>query len=186
MQQTILAEDTTASALLDAGPENRETRVAAAKYDPALSLAVIYQDSTTHAWATQVWEQSCRLVGAEFLRCTWWDLSRLGEQEVLVDAALSAAQADIIVVSIYEGTELPARLEAWCDVWLTHRFGSTGALIALLGVSDTTGYRSTRVRERLAELARLGQLDFLPREHSLTAAPPAIFQGKPLFAGRSH
>ena len=145
------------------------TRNASAGENYGLKVAVLYQDKPTWQWAARTCNQAIRLAGAESIHASWWDLNRFGDRQELLDAALTAMQADIIVVSIYDTEELPSDLCAWMDAWLPHRLPPVGALIVLLGVPDVPGARFRVGHDYLQEGARKGRLDLLLRVHPVPA-----------------
>jgi hypothetical protein len=141
----------------------------------ALNVALVYQDAPTRKWATQVCDQVTRLAGKDAVRCTWWEISRLSNPEVLKDAVLTTMQADVILVSLYDTNELPVDLCVWLDAWLPRRHLSTGALIALISVPGETSAQLEHARGYLRAIARKGRLDFLLRERKLPVASRGYF-----------
>ena len=53
----------------------------------------------------------------------------------------------------------------------------TGALVALVGLTEQSGSRSDRTRQDLQAVARKGGLDFLIEERNLAATSPAVSPG---------
>jgi len=140
-----------------------------------LNVALVYQDAPTREWAAQVCDQVTRLGGKDAVRCTWWEISRLSDPEVLKDAVLTTASADVILISIYDAKELPADLCVWIDAWLSRRSLPTGALIALISVPGQTSAQLEHARGYLRAVARKGRLDFLLRERKLPVASRGYF-----------
>ena len=136
----------------------------------ALNVALVYQDAPTRKWAAQVCDRVTRLAGKNAVRCTWWEIGRLSDPEVLKDAVLTTVPADVILISIYDAEELPVDLCVWIDAWLPRRSLPTGALIALISVPGQTSARLEHARGYLRAVARKGRLDFLLRERKLPAA----------------
>jgi hypothetical protein len=136
----------------------------------ALNVALVYQDAPTREWAAQVCGQVTRLAGKDAVRCTWWEISQLGDPEVLKNAVLTTTQADAIFVSIYDAKEFPVDLCVWIDAWLPRRSLSTGALIALISVPGQMSAQLEHARGYLRAVARKGRLDFLLRERKLPVA----------------
>jgi hypothetical protein len=136
----------------------------------ALNVALVYQDIPTRKWATQVCDQVTQLAGKDAVRCTWWEISRLSDPEMLKDAVLTTMQADVILISIYNAEELPVDLCVWIDAWLPRRSLQTGALIALISVPGQTSAQLEHARGYLRAVAHKGRLDFLLRERRLPVA----------------
>jgi hypothetical protein len=133
----------------------------------ALSVALVYQDAPTKVWASQVCDQVAQLVGKDSIHSAWWEVSRLSDPKVLTDAVLTAMQADVILVSIYDVQELPVELCVWIDAWLPRRYMPMGALITLISVPEQPGTLFDHAREYLREVAQKGRMDFLLRERRL-------------------
>jgi hypothetical protein len=166
MKQTNIAERTKPS---------KEPEFAPPETEYALNVALVYQDAPTRKWANQVCGQVTRLAGKDAVRCTWWDISRLNDPEVLKDAVLTTMQADVILISIYNTKELPVDLCVWIDAWLPRRSLQTGALIALISVPGQTSAQLEHARGYLRAVARKGRLDFLLRERKLPVASRGYF-----------
>jgi hypothetical protein len=141
----------------------------------ALSVALVYQDVPTRKWASQVCNQVAQLAGRDAIHSTWWDVSRLGDPEVLTDAVLTAMQADVILVSLYDVEELPVNLCVWIDAWLPRRYLPMGALVALIGSPGQAGARTDHARDYLRAIAQRGRMDFLLRERKLPAESRGFF-----------
>ena len=138
--------------------------------DYVLNMALVYQDALTEQWASQIRERVSQLVGPQAARSTAWKISDLSEPEVLKQAVLHTANADVIVVSLQAAEELPRDLHVWIDAWLPHRLQVTGVLVALLGLPDPPDPQSDWAREYLRAVARKAGLDFLVEERTHTAA----------------
>jgi hypothetical protein len=166
MEQKDILERTTPSDEVEFVPPETEY---------ALNIASVYQDAPTRKWAAQVCDQVTQLAGKDAVRCTWWEISRLGDPEVLKDAVLTTVPADVILISIYDAKELPVDLCVWIDAWLPRRSLPTGALIALISVPGQTSAQLEHARGYLRAVARKGRLDFLLRERKLPVASRGYF-----------
>jgi hypothetical protein len=166
MEQTNILELTTPLEELEFVPSETEY---------ALNVVLVYQDAPTRKWATQVCDQVTRLAGKDAVRCTWWEVGRLSDPEVLKDAVMTTMQADVILISIYDTKELPIDLCVWIDAWLPRRTLPTGALIALISVPGQVSAQLEHARGYLRAVARKGRLDFLLRERKLPAASRGYF-----------
>ena len=63
--------------------------------DYVLNMALVYQDAWTEQWASQIRERVSQLVGPEAASRTAWKISDLSEPEVLKQAVLHTADADV-------------------------------------------------------------------------------------------
>ena len=142
----------------------------------ALNVAMVYQDTLTRKWATQVCDQVTQLAGKDAVHCHQWEISCLRDLCVLKDAILMTMVADVILVSIYDAEELPKDFRAWMDAWLARRYQPTGALIALISVPGELSAQTKKpARDYLRAVARKGRLDFLLRERRLPVTSRGYF-----------
>jgi hypothetical protein len=146
----------------------RELETAPDNSGYAFKIAVVFQDTLTRSWATQICHQVTQQVGEEHVQKTWHDVNSLCDPEILVEAARAALAADVIVVAVHAADELPPELCAWISVWLPRRGARVGALAALIGVVEAPSPQAVRTQEYLQAVARRGQLDFLPHERKLS------------------
>jgi hypothetical protein len=138
---------------------------------PPLNVAAVYQDSVTRDWAMQYSSRATRVTGNERVQNRCYDVNCLGDTEVLVNAVLAAVVADVIVVSIYAANELPVDLYVWFQAWMPRRLSRVGALTALIGVDEPLDAR-VHTLEYLQSVARMAQLDFIPKERKRSATVP--------------
>jgi len=132
----------------------------------ALNVTAVYQDAWGREWATELWLRVTQMMGSDAIANTGWDLVELNRPEVFSEAVSAAAIADVLVISIHAGEQLPPPLCAWIDAWLPRRQRQDGALIALLGTAaGQPDSLSKQTEEHLSTVARRGRLDFLLREH---------------------
>lgn len=140
--------------------------------ESGLNLAIIYEDEATQEWAREVCERVSRLVGRGAIRCTWWSLGGLSEPAVLAGAVSTALRADVLIVAVRAAEGFPLPFYVWVDSWLPHRGQTSGALVALVGFSESVTPRMDRAREYLQQVARLGRMDFLFEERRLPTESP--------------
>ena len=135
----------------------------------------VYQDIQTREWAAQTFHRATKLAGEERIQNTWYDASSLGDPVTFLHAVSTALVADVIVVSIYAGDELPLDLYVWIDAWLPRRLLRAGALAAIVGVAEPMEPQSIRTFGYLEAVARKAQLDFIPdeRRRPVTSLAPS-------------
>ncbi len=158
MEQTHILERLTPTEELENLPSETEY---------ALNVAMVYQDAATREWAGQVCAHATRLAGKDAVHSAAWDIRRLSEAAVCLEAVQTATRADVIVVSLYENQVLPAGFYDWIDGWLAGRRLPMGALIALINVCEAAGTWPHPIHNCLRAVALQGQLDFLLRERRL-------------------
>jgi hypothetical protein len=146
-------------------------RSAAASSDAtyALNLTVVYEDSLTRQWATDVHERVTKVAGHEGVHATWWRISDLCEPGVLAGAVSTTLRADVIIVAIRAVEGLPLPFYVWVKEWLPHRIPSAGALVALLPAFKGRDSRAGRVGQYLRAVAGQSRMDFLSEQRPLLA-----------------
>jgi len=76
-------------------------------------------------------------------------------------ASQAAARSDLVFVSSSRG-EPPVELKEWVKKWLPRRKGHEGALVAWVDRSSSGKKKKTQLELFLRDVAKAGQLDFLP------------------------
>jgi hypothetical protein len=100
---------------------------------PVLDVLLLYEDLGTALRA----KHSLDLLPAPFITeagfCTkLWRLDLLGEPLLAEQAAIEAAAADMIILSLHGRNELRAEARDWLSRWLDHKEDRPYALAALL------------------------------------------------------
>jgi hypothetical protein len=111
-----------------AGPEGGETPV-----KPVVDVLLLYEDLGTALRA----KHSLDLLPAPFIteagfRTNLWRLDLLGEPLLAEQAAIEAAGADVIILSLHGRNELRAEARDWLSRWLDHKEDRPYALAAFL------------------------------------------------------
>ncbi len=134
------------------------------EYDDVLSIAAVYEDPLTQEWALQKCRRAMHLVGKDYVRVTWWQMQRLNEPRLLLDAVREAALADIILVSVQAAEEVPSLLGGWFDRLLERRARAAGSLVALLGIPERPQTQPFPLVHYLRAVAEKGNLEFVVEE----------------------
>src|SRR5688572_13918457 len=92
---------------------------------------------------------------------SWWRIRHLKDPAVAQLASQAAARADLVFVSSSRG-EPPVELKEWVKKWLPRRQGQEGALVAWVDRSSSGKKKQTQLELFLRDVAKAGQLDFLP------------------------
>jgi len=137
----------------------------------ALKVALVYQDALTRQWAVQVRDRMAEVAGPEAIRCTEWKVGDLIAPGVYWQGVAALAQADVIVVSLYEAERLPAAFYLWVNLWLQERSGRPGALVALLVPPEESNSWMNETRRYLSAVASQGCLEFLVQESNQPGEP---------------
>lgn len=94
----------------------------------------------------------------------WWDYEVLGFSTLREMAVSRAAAADVIILGVHGGNELPWMVADWMKRWLDLRNGRPGALVAVLDADLNKSNRSQAILSQLKESAGSGQMDFFATE----------------------
>jgi hypothetical protein len=139
-----------------------------------LGIAVIYEDALTQQWAQAKCRRTRQLVGADYVRSTWWELDFLSQPRVHAAALGSALTADILIVSLYASERVPFVLSAWLDVLAAQRVQAPGVLVALIGRPQPAAAGPSAVMDYLRRVAAEANFEFLPEEIPLPDEPSAF------------
>jgi hypothetical protein len=90
----------------------------------------------------------------------WWTYEFLEVNEFLDLAAFEAAQADMVIIGIHEGRELPEAVAVWINRWIGLRKDRPGALVAVLDSDRKMPYSARGILSQLKQAAALGKMDF--------------------------
>jgi hypothetical protein len=140
---------------------NKLEKLLAISAKEGVNVALIYEDAQTREWAREAYERVAKLAGEQGVRPTWWNLNNLGEPGVLAAVVSTAMRADVIVLAARAEEGMPLAFYTWINAWLPNRYFSGGVLLALLGKTQHSGARRTRVAEYLREVARQGRMNFV-------------------------
>ena len=90
-----------------------EAPIALVEDEPALNVTMVYEDPTTLEWAMEMWDRVTQMAGKENISVTSWSIGDLAQPEILTEAVLSAARADVIVIAVSAAEKLPIDLCVW-------------------------------------------------------------------------
>ena len=134
--------------------------VAEVPVKPALDVLLLYEDLSTALRA----KHSLDLLPAPFIaeggfRTKLWRLDLLGEPVLAEQAAIEAAAADVIVLSLHGGTAFRAEVSHWLSRWLDHKEDRAYALAALLDPEPAQPGSDNPVVAYLKRIAETGNAD---------------------------
>ena len=87
----------------------------------------------------------------------WWRFKYLADPEIAMEAAQSAAQADLILLAA-PSSELPVEVQRWFEAWLPNREAADGALVL---VQPSPEGASPSLPDFLRRTAKRARLDYL-------------------------
>ena len=138
-----------------------------------LNVCVVYQDPFTHNWADEFCGRVAKLVNADALRATWWNLTDMSEPAVLAGAVSTALRADVLVLAVHAAEGFPLPFYVWAHSWVPHRPQGTAAVVALLAVPKRPSPEVDRAREYLRGVADEARLEFFAHERKTPEPAPA-------------
>lgn len=133
----------------------------------AFRAVIVYQDSVTLDWATELWSPVSGLIGKESIDLRTWKVDDLTHPRVLPASVQAATLADMILVSLRMTNELPLALYVWIDAWLPRRGNNSGAIVALLANCEVSGNPPAHAEKYLKAVAARAGMEFLFREKRL-------------------
>jgi hypothetical protein len=134
--------------------------------DPSyvLKVALVFQDEGTRLRARQVCHRLAKVVGERAIQCTEWRINDLQDRRVFCEGVTALAEADAIAIAVRDTERLPGVFYLWVNLWLQRRYGTPGALIALVGPLAKSNPAANELRSYLHAIADQGHLDFLLKE----------------------
>jgi len=122
----------------------------------------------------------CRSLAMKFrdeleFQFDWWRFKYLTDRDMALEAARSAARADMVFLST-NLPQLPDYVGGWFDTWVSNRIRTDGALVLVQNMrhqpADFSG-----LENRLGAIARRGGLDYLRVDSSTLSDFPLLQPG---------
>jgi len=141
-----------------------------------MNVVIAYEDLETGKRAMKTYEYMVQQLGNQCLFANqMWKFDVLAVSKLKEIAAKDAATADIIIVSAYEGRELPSEVKTWIDLWLSYKT-EAGALVALChGQAE-----QNPVRTYLNRVAQHGKMEFFCQPGSSNSTRSTTTLAQPL------
>ena len=132
-------------------------------------LVVAYDTEATRARAfTLCGHLVKQLEDDHDIRQSWWKFPFLYDPQLLERATDVALAADMIVISLNHGKELPFIARTWIEGWLSQKDGHDAALVALVENTPSARCSDCAILRYLNTVARQAGMDFFP--HVFAAA----------------
>ncbi len=160
-----------------AGAAPLQSHARAAHWEPKFpfDLVVTYEDEATRARALALCHHLVReLQNDHDMRQSWWKFSLLYDPRLLEHATESALTANMIIMSLNNGKELPFIARTWIEGWLRQKNGHDSALVALVDNTPSARCADCPMLRYLNGVAHKARMDFFPH----------VFAAAPLLAGR--
>ena len=134
-------------------------------------LVVAYEDTVTRNRALHLYDHLAQELLDDYdFQCSWWKFDHLTDPTLREQSADSAAEANMIILSLHAHREMPPNHQAWIESWLPRRDGRKSALVTLVTGSEMPERDSTPMLTYLHRVAREGKLDFFPHGFDLPRA----------------
>ncbi len=145
-------------------------RFNAAQWEPKFpfDLVVAYEDTYTRNRALHLYDHLAQQLLDDYdFKCSWWKFDHLTNATLRQQAADSAAEANMIVLSLHARTELLPIHKGWIEDWLPRRDNRKAALVALLAGTERPENQAAPMLKYLQKTARLARMDFFTHAFDL-------------------
>ena len=146
-------------AVLATYPERSDARP---ESDRPCRVATFYEDAPTRGRLLHLCDLLIKDLGPDIdFEFSWWKLHFLTDPVIACLCAQAAAQADMLVFSIYATREPTAHLKAVNEMWLSQREQSEGLLLILIDAVNISSGMESPALLYFQELAQRGQLELI-------------------------
>ncbi|MHB8520909.1 MAG: hypothetical protein ACYDH9_09130 [Limisphaerales bacterium] len=124
-------------------------------------VVVAYEDFATGIRAKKAFDGVLRELGSDLtFNCKLWKFDILRIPQLKEMAADDAAEADMVLIAAHSGSELPAGVKKWIDLWVTRRRPGPRALVSLLDPEEGSPSGRNLVCNYLHQVSERGHMDF--------------------------
>jgi hypothetical protein len=126
------------------------------------SVVISFVDAATAERAGQILQLLGQNLKGEEGRLfhQWWNIEVLAFTSLRELAAAEAATADMIIIGLHDGRELPEMIASWVKRWMNLRKDRPGALVALLNTKSKKTDAALGILSQLKQATALGHMDF--------------------------
>jgi hypothetical protein len=133
-------------------------------------LVVTYETEATRARAFTLCGHLIKQLDDDHdIRQSWWKFPFLYDPQLLERATDVALSADMIVISLNHGKELPFIARTWIEGWVSQKNGRDTALVALVENTPSARCSDCPALRYLNSVAHKAGMDFFP--HAFATAP---------------
>lgn len=147
-----------------------QSRAEASHWEPKFpfDLVVSYEDTITRNHALQLYDHLAQKLLDDYdFQCTWWKFDHLRNSTLMEQASDAAAEANMIIMAIRAGKELPAIAKTWVNSWIARKDNRKSALVAVIAGVDPVRKEPCPAQVYLQKVARSAKMDFF--SHSFDA-----------------
>ena len=145
-------------------------RLDASRWEPKFpfDLVVAYEDTSTRNRALHLYDHLAQQLLDDYdFQCSWWKFDHLSDATLRQQAADSAAEANMIVLSLHARNDLLPVHKAWIEDWLPRRDNRKAALVALVAGIDRPESGAGPMLAYLQKSARQAHMDFFTHAFDL-------------------
>src|SRR5258708_7668807 len=121
-------------------------RIGIPRWEPKypFDLAVAYEDLASRKRALQLYDHLAGQLLDEYdFQCTWWKFEHLQDRQLGARAADAATDANMIIVAVRDGPQLPATAKSRIEKRLAFQTDRQNALVALIAEPHDAARRSS-------------------------------------------
>ena len=144
-------------------------------WDPKypFDLVVAYDDVITRNRALQLCDRLTNKLVDDFdFKCTWWKFDHLRDATLREQAAVAAADANMIILSLHADKDLPVAVKAWTETWLARKDHGKRALVTLIEGAHPRDQGFCPVQLYLQKVAHMGGMNFFSQPFDLPVETP--------------
>ena len=138
-------------------------KVSTSTWDPKFpfDLVVAYEDTETRNRALHLYDHLAQQLMDDYdFQCSWWKFDHLANPILQQEAADSAADANMVILSIRAQQELPPVQKAWMEDWIARRQHRKAALVVMIADTTQPEHDAAPALAYLRNAARIGGMDF--------------------------
>ena len=138
-------------------------KVSSSTWDPKFpfDLVVAYEDTETRNHALHLYDHLAQQLLDDYdFQCSWWKFDHLANPVLQQEAADTAVDANMIILSIRAHRELPPLQKTWMEDWIVRRQHRKAALVVMIADTNQPERDAAPVLAYLRNAARIGGMDF--------------------------
>src|SRR5436190_1105808 len=111
------------------------SKLAASRWEPKFpfDLVVAYEDSETRKRTLHLYDHLAQQLLDDYdFQCSWWKFDHLTNPTLRQQAADSAVDANMVILSIRAHKDLPPTHKLWLEDWISRRHHRTAALVVMI------------------------------------------------------
>jgi hypothetical protein len=133
-------------------------------------VVMAYEDAATRQRAMRLHDHLARQLNDDFdLQCAWWNFEHIADPTLREQAVDDATAANMIVLSLHAGSELPPAAQMWMEDWSHRRDHHKCALVTLFAETGEPRTAAS-IFARLKQIARQAHMDFFTNVAEATGA----------------